>query len=497
MTLLTAFEELVQNLRPCFQQERTFERARALAYASVLTFGRHTVTRLICSKNEQHRDWSADYRLFSQRQWSAHDLFFEILKHGEPHSHWPNGALVSALDDTTRQKTGKRIPGVCTLRDPMSLPYHVNLIPGIRFLQASLILKPEDRIEYSRALPILFEEAAPAKKPKKNAGAEEHEHYREQQKVKRLSVQGLQAALHLRQQVDWLPHGQERMLIVLVDGSFCNKYFLRGLPENVIAIARTRKDVKLFKPPAAGMRRNRRYGERLPTPEEIRRDDHTYPWTEVEVFYAGRIQSVRCKELKPVLWRSGTQTKSCRLIVIAALGYRLRKGAKKLYHEPAYLLTTDLDTPLAQVVQYYLSRWNIEVNHRDEKSLLGVGDAQVRAPLSVPRNPQFAVAVYSLLLLAGLRAYGASRTADYLPLPKWRKDEDRRPSTLDLVSQFRREVMLAQLPENVKPTDGTACDSIIMQPQEETSGFANTAPQLRSPRILPVSFIAAALYADS
>ena len=71
MTLLTAFEELVQSLRPCFQQERTFERARALAYASVLTFGRHTVTRLIGSKNEQHRDWSADYRLFSQRQWCS------------------------------------------------------------------------------------------------------------------------------------------------------------------------------------------------------------------------------------------------------------------------------------------------------------------------------------------------------------------------------------------------------------------------------------------
>jgi len=29
------------------------------------------------------------------------------------------------------------------------------------------------------------------------------------------------------------------------------------------------------------------------------------------------------------------------------------------------------------LIQYYFDRWQIEVNHRDEKSLLGVGQAQV------------------------------------------------------------------------------------------------------------------------
>jgi hypothetical protein len=173
------------------------------------------------------------------------------------------------------------------------------------------------------------------------------------------------------------------------------------------------------------------YGDRLPTPEELRKDD-AYPWMTARVFCADKYHDVRHKTLAPVLWQMGTPRQLCRVIVIAPLGYRLKKGSQLLYREPAYLLIADVETP-------------IEVNHRDEKSLLGVGDAQVRAPKSVPRNPQFAIATYSLLLLASIRAYGAWRTDDYLPLPSWRKEVKRRPSTLDVLAQFRREIMMTQL----------------------------------------------------
>jgi hypothetical protein len=37
-----------------------------------------------------------------------------------------------------------------------------------------------------------------------------------------------------------------------------------------------------------------------------------------------------------------------------------------------------------------LDRWQIECNHRDEKTILGVGEAQVCATASVPRHPAFA-----------------------------------------------------------------------------------------------------------
>jgi hypothetical protein len=170
----------------------------------------------------------------------------------------------------------------------------------------------------------------------------------------------------------------------------------------------------------------------------------------VRIFAAGKYHEVRYKTLAPVLWQMGTRRQPYRLIVIAPLGYRLKKGSKLLYREPAYLLTPDLKTPVEQLLQYYFLRWDIEVNHRDEKNLLGVGDAQVRDPDAVARNPQFAVATYSLLLLASIRAYGAWRTGDYLPLPSWRKEVQRRPSTLDILAQFRREIMMTQLAINLE-----------------------------------------------
>lgn len=93
------------------------------------------------------------------------------------------------------------------------------------------------------------------------------------------------------------------------------------------------------------------------------------------------------------------------------------------------------------LIQAYFDRWEIEVNHRDEKSLFGVGQAQVWAKKAAPRVPQFQVAVYSMLLLASLQAYGPTRTNHYLPLPKWRKQKDRRPSILDIIVVLREELM--------------------------------------------------------
>jgi len=58
----------------------------------------------------------------------------------------------------------------------------------------------------------------------------------------------------------------------------------------------------------------------------------------------------------------------------------------------------------AHLLQSYLWRWDIEVNFRDQKSLLGIGEAQVRNPHSVQSQPALAVAAYGLLLLSSLRS---------------------------------------------------------------------------------------------
>jgi hypothetical protein len=136
-----------------------------------------------------------------------------------------------------------------------------------------------------------------------------------------------------------------------------------------------------------------------------------------------------------------------RLLVVAPTPYRKRKSRKLYYRQPAFLLTTDLKDSVKQLLQIYFDRWQIEVNHRDEKDTLGVGEAQLWNVKSVPKQPVLAVAAYSAMLLASLIAFGAERGAAYDALPKWRR-KAYRPSCLDLITLLRKE--MAEHPELLK-----------------------------------------------
>ena len=118
------------------------------------------------------------------------------------------------------------------------------------------------------------------------------------------------------------------------------------------------------------------------------------------------------------------------------------------YRQPAYLLTTDLNSKARELLQIYFDRWQIEVNHREEKDTLGVGQAQLWNQRAVPKQPVLAVAAYSALLPASLLAYGPGRGKAYAPLPKWRK-RAKRPSCLDLVELLRTE--MAENPDLLVP----------------------------------------------
>lgn len=122
MTLAEAVERLLASRRPHFAQAQTFERGGGRAFSSLVTFGRHTVTRLNWGKNEQGRNCSADHRIYSKRRWDVDPLFFEVLKAADTHGDWPRQDVLVALDDRARCKTGKKAPRVRTLHDPMSLP---------------------------------------------------------------------------------------------------------------------------------------------------------------------------------------------------------------------------------------------------------------------------------------------------------------------------------------------------------------------------------------
>jgi hypothetical protein len=443
MDLLETFDALVQSRRSVFPQQRTFQRAYQLGLGFLMGSAPHLTSQALCTLGRQFLDWSAEYRVFSRSPWQPRQLFAPVFEHlSELLPPAPSAPILAALDDTLCKKTGRHIPGVSTARDPRSLPFHVNLCRGLRFVQVSLLVAPQAAPGPARALPVRFELAPPVSKPKKDAPHPAWQAYRQQKKLHSLPQIGVATLLDVRQTLDQQPATQAPTLLVSGDGSYTNRCLLRQLPPRTTFIGRIRKDAKfcLPLPPAAPGQRGRRklYGPPAPTPEQVLRDP-AIPWQNVRCFAAGQERQMPVKVVSPLYWRKSGPQLALQLVVIKPLGYRLRQGSKLLYREPAFLICTDPQRHLSTLLQAYVYRWEIECNHRDEKSLLGVAQGQVRNAQAVARLPQFQVAIYTLLLLASLLAYGFQRAAAYLPLPKWRR-QSIRPSLLDLLNLLRQQI---------------------------------------------------------
>jgi hypothetical protein len=290
-------------------------------------------------------------------------------------------------------------------------------------------------------VPVDFVHAPAPRKPRPGADEAAHTQYRAAKRLMALPKVGAERLGALRSAMD--EEGQQdRPLWAAVDGGYTNGTFLKPLPPRTVAIGRIRADAKLYhRPGPAGGKTGRKpsYGQRAPTPEELRRDD-SVPWQRVEAFAAGKTHAFKIKTRSPLRWRPAGQGLDLRLIVIAPLGYRLTHGARMLYRKPAYLVCTDPGAPLQEILQSFLWRWDIEVNFRGEKTLLGVGQAQVRHENSVDHVPALAVAAYAMLLAAATEADGSTARPDPLPVPRWRNKKAIRSSTQSLIQHLRHEM---------------------------------------------------------
>jgi hypothetical protein len=426
---------LNQGWKDVFPDPRTHRRAveHALAWPSAM--GGRTISQSICMLGRSHQDWSADYKMFSRSPWEAEQLFDPVID--EYLERYPKAPIVMPLDDTKLHKTGKHIPGASWQRDPMSPPFHVNFIWGLRFLQASLVFPHHQEGDFSaRGFPVRFQHVPVVKKPGKAATPKQFEQYRALRKQKNLSTSALTLIQNFRKLLDQ-KGAADRQLLIPVDGSFCNRTFFKTPIYNVDLLARCRKDARLCFPDLSNSRR--KYAVEIFTPEDVRKSDRC-EWKQTRIYFGAKRRKVRYKVLANVLWWRGAGTRQLRLIVIAPVPYKMSAHSHVNYRDPAYLLTTDLKTSPKKLLQHYFDRWQIEVNHRDEKTILAVGHSHVWSKLSVPRQPTFTVASYSLLLLACLRCTGPGRHSDFHPLPKWRKKPASRPSLQDVLTLLRKNL---------------------------------------------------------
>jgi len=419
-----------------------------LSYGLLNCLGRRTLSGMITSSGQQFVDWTSTYRLFQGDRINVEYLFSVIRESLISNELNEDDKIYSHMDDTILKKTGKKIVGTSWRRDPLGPPFHTNFIWGQRYIQLSISLPEKPGVSRSRAIPVDLHHSPTVKKPGKNDSQQIWDEYKEKKKELNLSLQGVERIKVLRENID-NQGAIERQLVVSVDGSYTNENVLKNLPERVTLIGRIRKDTSLHQQPNKSEKttgRKRIYGEELPKPEEIRKSEQ-YPWQEVEAWAAGKVHKFNLKIVDDLKWRK-SGNRNLKLVIIRPLAYRLTKKSKLLYRQPAYLICTDTELEIGKLLQAYLWRWEIEVNFRDEKTLLGCGQAQVRTKEAVEKVPAFIAAVYSMLQLAAERVR-RNGNSNLLPRAKWYPNKkDKRETTGDILNTFRSQLLAKSMDIN-------------------------------------------------
>jgi len=444
---------LLEGWQPAFQQKRTHHMALSLALATLVLLGRRTVTQRLVVLGHTFGNWSRWYRLFTKRSWTPAALFVQVLRQVFP--FMPPRYLVVGGDDTILEKTGKQIHNVSYLRDPQSPKFRHNLILGLRYIQLSVLLPTyhfADTCHQALGLPIRFLFAPVyrlSQSKLKQLSKEERKEYEQIKQEHALPTKMWTLLTDLRAWMDEQGHKTVRLLVV-VDNSYCNSTLFGTVTAGIEVLARLRKTARLYLP---GQDRETSPGF---TPEDARKDE-TSPWHIGTFHFGGQAASIRYKEVAEVLWPGGAGDRRVRLLVIGAIPYRRTKYARLSYRDPGYLLTTDLTAGVEFLIQSYLDRWQIEVNFREEKTLLGLGDAQVWNAQAVEREPAFTVAAYSLVKWAAYLASGPTRTPEYAGETGWYTGSAR-PTLEDIQRRLREEVcehpaLLAKYDLQITQTD--------------------------------------------
>ncbi len=395
-SLIKNLLELLRAHREAFGQERVYQRVVALVLAEIVSLGRHTMTQLLLSLGLGGEEWSAWYRLFTARRYAedktAQVLVRETVKHvGEQELY------VVAGDGMQIARRGQKIEGSGWLHNPCSPAFKRGIHWAQRWFNGSWLLPPE--AGYSRALPLRLLPAFPAKARRRLTEA----------------CTEWEAALEfltwLKGELAGLGRDAQRVLMV-ADGSFDTVGLWQRLPAGVILLVRSAKNRVLHHLPAPTAHRNRRYGERAPTPQMLWQQRGG--WQKLVLPIRGRTRSLQYRVAGPFLRKGAAHTP---LFLLIVRGQTYYQHGRRKHREPMPLLVNagldaqgrwTLPLPVATLVFWAWQRWEVEVAHREMKTSFGLGDKQCWNPLAALRSVQWSAWVYSLLLLAGYRTWGVS-----------------------------------------------------------------------------------------
>jgi hypothetical protein len=398
--------------RAIFGQERVYVRAVLLVVSEIFAFRGHRVTDLLRGVGLVREDWSAWYRVWEKpgrfvEEWAGQILVRESLSHVKATEPY-----VIGIDCTQVWRDSQTLEGSAWLKCGRTPPWKVGIHRAQRFLNGSWLTPLS--VGFCRAIPLRWLPAFPAKAVlKEHVAVKEH-------------AAGLDFVAWVRARLNGEGRQQQRV-VCLADGAYDKPDFWRGLPAHVTALVRTAKNRALcyFPAPYPGSGRRRSYGEKAPAPQaynQLRTGWHTDHLT-----VRGHSRRTVYRVEGPFL-RRGMPGVPLFLIVVRGQHYT-RYGHTK-QRDPVFYSVNALQQdghwvlplPALTLLTWAWQRWELEVVHREVKSIFGLGDKQCFQPHAAVSSVQWSAWCYALLTLAAFRTFGLphppTATTAWYPHPK-------------------------------------------------------------------------------
>jgi hypothetical protein len=417
-TVPASLLNVLEMVRGCFTAP-TFRTFAALITGLIAQTGRSTVTGMLLGAGLT-RTWSHDraHAFFSRARWSPNILGIS-LSHMIVRRLLPEGAVLTvAVDDTLFKRHGKKVHGAAWQHDGAAKGSRP-VGRGTCFVVVGIVVQ----LPFV-ARPVCLPVIARLWRPKQ-----------EQSKVDlAASMIRLLAACHYA-----------RRIHVVADAAYHGRA-LRDLPAACTFTTRLPASAVLYDlaPPPTGRRGQPALkGQRLGMAKDLAAE---LVFTSFEVTRYQRTDTVHLAEVT-CLWYGSFHTRTVRVILLrdedTVSGYDLA------------LVTTDLDTPPAELVTRYAWRWSIEVTFAEARELLGTGQAQSRTRHAVQRTVPFGLYCYTITVIwYALHGHHPSDAADRRERAPWYTTKAE-PSLSDMIAKLRRVIIAARFTpiSPSRPTD--------------------------------------------
>jgi hypothetical protein len=407
----------VMAFAPLFSA-RVWDHAQVLLVGAILAPAQRTVAAALrVTGHAQVRQFHRYHRVLSRAVWSELAVG-RVLLQLLIAAFAPTGPLLFGIDETLERRRGKRIAAQGIDRDPVRSSHsHFVKASGLRWV-CLMLLVPIPWAARTWALPVLTA-LAPSERHDGERG----------RRHKTLTDWARQLLLVVRR---WWP---ERAIVAVADSTYAALEFLaacRAWCTPVTIVTRLRLDAALYAPApprrAGQIGRPRRKGPRQPTLAAVAADPHTR-WTEQTVaqWYGSGPRTVEITSATAVWYHSGLPPVPLRWVLIRDPQGRFATQA---------LLCTDPTVLPAQILAWFVHRWQLEVTFAEARRHLGLETQRQWSAAAIRRTTPVLLGLFSLVTL--LAHWQMPRPVRVVRQATWYHKRD--PTFADALASVRREI---------------------------------------------------------